>query len=562
MASEFVSPIFMVVVMALMSSWAISLTLLPAMCVPLLKVPEATTDDVYDTPLYEAYRRVLRACLHNRALTIAVAVALLVGAGSLFGSVRNEFFAPSDNPIFVAAIELPEGITEGAAAEAMTRLHAFIDHDLSPGTDGGGVVRYTTMLGDKLPRFVLSYKGPGQAVGTIALHLRTEHRAAVDSLVPKLQTFVETELIGARFDAGPLTMGPGGGADIAIKVTSEDETALWAGVDAIATKLRQTDGVSNVRDNWGVPVKKLDVGVDPVRVQLAGLSNQQVATSLLTSLSGVEATELRVGDDAFPILVRSTAHGALDLSALRNLTVFGQGHSVSLQQVADVDVVLDFPQIHREARVKTVEVSADVAYGVRAGDVMGGIVEWGTSLQDVVLDTSGEAAASSEANDKLMSNAPLAFLVILMLLVVQFNSFRRVLINIGVLPFAIIGVVSALLLFDAAFGFLALLAMISLFGILLNNGIVLIDRIDSETARGLPAAEAVVEASVQRVRPILMTTITTVAGLIPLYLGGGSAFEGLAVTLIGGLTGGTVLTLVLVPVAYALLFRIPTPARA
>ncbi|MEM6929275.1 MAG: efflux RND transporter permease subunit, partial [Myxococcota bacterium] len=174
----------------------------------------------------------------------------------------------------------------------------------------------------------------------------------------------------------------------------------------------------------------------------------------------------------------------------------------------------------------------------------------------VSVDGAGEQEASSDATERLLANVPIAALAIIMLLVMQFNSIRRTTVNLVVLPFSFIGVVLGLLLLGAKFGFIAVLAVVSLFGIVLNNGIVLIDRIDFEIAEGRAPFDALIEASVRRARPILLTTLTTTAGLVPLYLGGGALFEGMAVTLMGGLTIGTVLTLVLVPVLYALFFGI------
>ncbi|MCB9760928.1 MAG: efflux RND transporter permease subunit [Alphaproteobacteria bacterium] len=561
-ASEFVEPIFMVVTFALMASWAIALTILPALCVPFLKVDVEASQDVYDTPLYDRYRSVLRAALRRRFVTIALAVALLVGAGALFGFVDDEFFAPSDNPMFTAGITLPDSVSEERAAQAVAALHEHIERDLMVTEDRPeGVVSWGTMQGDALPRFVLSYFGPSKATGSIALLVRASSREAVDWLTEDIVRWVEGNLIGARAEAGPLQLGPDSGPPVAIKVAAADEVRLMAAVEALKGKLREIPGARNVRDDWGSPVKKLDVAADPIRLRLAGLTNQHVATSLLTALSGVEISELREGDDRTPIVLRSAGTRDLDLSGLRNLTVFGSSSSTSLQQVADVDMVLDYGRIRRLDRTRTVEIACDVAPGVLARDVQGALLDWAdTQDLDAKVTEGGKQAASEDANQSLLSVAPLAALIIAMLLILQFNSFRRMVINLSVLPFAVVGVVPALLLLDAPFGFVALLAMISLFGILLNNGIVLIDRIDTEIAEGRAPPDALVEASVARVRPILLTTITTTAGLIPLYLGGGSTFEGMAVTLIGGLTGGTVLTLVLVPVAYSIAFNVERPS--
>ncbi|MEN0060693.1 MAG: efflux RND transporter permease subunit [Myxococcota bacterium] len=557
-ASEFVGPIFLVVTMALMSSWFIAMTLLPMLLATFLATPEKSNDDVYDRPIYDWWRGVLRTALGNRFGVLAVAVLLLVGALSLFGQVDSEFFAPSDNPTFTVDVTLPESITQAEAEAALRTLDTFLDEELRATDDRpDGLVDYGAMLGQGLPRFVLGYSAPTSATGTIAVVANTTDREQVDLLSERIIRFVESTLVDARVEAGPLTSGPGGGADIGFTFASRDTDALFEAVEATEGRLRGITGVRNVRNDWGKRSKKLDVRVDPVRLRLATLSHQDVAQSLLTALDGVKASELREGDERTDIRVRSNPESSLDLAAMRNLTVFGSNGSAALQQVADVGITYDFPQIKRENRVRTVEVSADVAPGINRTDVQNDVQAW---LDDqgfeVAIDGAGEQEASSDATSRLLANVPIAALAIVMLLVMQFNSIRRTTINLVVLPFSMIGVVLALLLFGASFGFIAVLAVVSLFGIVLNNGIVLIDRIDLEIAEGRPPAVALIEASVRRARPILLTTLTTTAGLVPLYLGGGSMFEGMAVTLMGGLTVGTVLTLLLVPVLYALFFRI------
>ena len=556
-ASEFVGPIFLVVTMALMSSWLVAVTLLPMLLVTFLQVPEKSDEDVYDQPIYDWWRGVLRVALANRLGTILAAVGLFALAIGLFGQVDSEFFAPSDNPSLAVSIEVPESVTQAEAEDALRTLDDWLEEQED-------VVSYGAMLGSGLPRFVLGYNGPDKATGNIAVLATTTDRPAVDSVAERVIAWGEANLVDARVDAGPLSAGPGGGADVGFTLAHPDTATLMAASEAVQDQLRSIAGVRNVRDNWGRRIKKLSVDVDPVRLQLAGLTHQNVASSLLTSLTGLEASELREGDETTPIMLRSNPESSLDLTALRNLTVFGQGSNVALQQVADVEISYDFPQIRRVDRVRTVEVSADVAPGVDRGDVQNTVAAWlETAGLGVGIDTAGEQAASSDATERLLSNAPVAGLVILLLLIIQFNSFRRMMVNVLVLPFSLVGVVAGLLLFNASFGFIAVLALVSLFGIVLNNGIVLIDRIDTEIAEGRAPFDALIEASVRRARPILLTTLTTTAGLIPLYLGGGAMFEGMSVTLMGGLVGGTALTLLLVPVLYAVFFRIKpeTPAQ-
>jgi len=557
-ASEFVGPIFKVVTIALLASWILATTTLPMVCVLFLRRDPDAQEETYDGRWYELYRRGIRQALGHRWMSLAVSV-LALGVGLWgFGFVRVAFFPPSEKPAFTVEVELPAGVDEDEALHTLRELQHFVDTELAASEGAGGVVHHASMQGSGLPRFSLSYSGPDETPGSLSMLLHTTDRAGVEGWAETLERWVERELPGATVGAAPLVLGPGGAAPIAVQLSSTDEEALLDAVRRTQEWLREQPGVRNVADDWGPRTKRLSVDVDASRARLAGVTNQDVAVSLLTALSGMEATELREGDEAVPIELIAQGTDELDLVGLRNLTVFGQSSSVALQQVADVDVLWDFGLIKREARRRVIEVSAHPVAGVEASDVQNALLDW-VGDQDfgpVAPEAAGELANSAEANANLLSTLPFVAMIIALLLMFQFNDVRKTFINLAVLPFSLIGVTVGLLLFDSYFGFITLLAIISLFGIVLNNGNVLLDRIGIELDAGRPADEAIVEASVRRLRPILLTTATTVTGLIPLYLGGGPMFEPLAVTLMVGLVFGTVLTLGLVPVMYAVLFRV------
>ncbi|MFT7520705.1 MAG: multidrug efflux pump, partial [Kiritimatiellia bacterium] len=238
-ASEFVAPIFMVVVMALMSSWLIALTLMPALTVGWLKVPPVPDVDPYDTRFYNQYRRVVRAAIRYRYAVAGAAIALLIGAGFLFGQVRNEFFAPSDSPVFTVSITTPESTTDADAEQMRRDLHNFIEEELAVTEDRPrGVVGYSTILGSGLPRFTLSYSAPEKAPGTMAMYVRTSHREDVEPFLKTLTRWTEERILGARIEGGPLVMGPGGGAAVGISVSASDDKELWTAVDAVTEDLR------------------------------------------------------------------------------------------------------------------------------------------------------------------------------------------------------------------------------------------------------------------------------------------------------------------------------------
>jgi multidrug efflux pump subunit AcrB len=285
---------------------------------------------------------------------------------------------------------------------------------------------------------------------------------------------------------------------------------------------------------------------------------------LQTVLSGFETTQYREDDKVIPVVMRSVAADREDLGKVESLNIYAQatGQSVPLKQVADLKVVWEPSKILRRNRQKTVTVSAELAPGVTAAQVNAPLVPW---LEDqsagwplgYLFEIGGEAETSIESQQSIGAKLPIALFIIVILLVGQFNSVRKSLIIMLTIPLGLIGVVIGLLVTGSYFGFMTLLGVIALAGIVINNAIVLLDRIRIEIdVNGLEPSRAVVEAAQRRLRPILLTTMTTVGGLVPLWLGGGVMFEPMAIAILFGLLFATVLTLGVVPVLYSLFFRV------
>ncbi len=335
-------------------------------------------------------------------------------------------------------------------------------------------------------------------------------------------------------------------------------------VDEVKAELGRIPGTKNIRDDWGLRTKKLVVNVDQPRAQRAGLSNLDVALSLQTVLTGYETTQYREDDKVIPVLLRSVAAERSDIGKLESHNIFSQstGQSVPLKQVADIEVVWQPSVIFRRDRLKTVTVSADVDPGVSPVEASFAVDDWlqGESEGWPVgyrYELGGDMENSQKANESIAAKLPIAGFIIVILLVGQFNSIRRPVIIMATIPLAMIGVTVGLLGLESYFGFMTLLGIISLAGIVINNAIVLIDRIKIEIEdNDLAPPRAVIEAAQRRLRPILLTTATTVGGLIPLYLGGGPMWEPMAIAIIFGLVFSTMLTLGIVPILYSLLFRV------
>ncbi|MCP3995895.1 MAG: efflux RND transporter permease subunit, partial [bacterium] len=303
---------------------------------------------------------------------------------------------------------------------------------------------------------------------------------------------------------------------------------------------------------------------DGPRARRAGVPNQDGATSLQTFLEGLDTTEYREDDQLIPVTLRSVAAERHDVDKLETLNIYAQstGSSVPLKQVADVEVAWEPAQVKRRNRLRTVAVECAVEPGTTAAEVDAVLIPWleeeaKTWAPGYSFEIGGENESSGEANASIGAKLPVAGLIIVMLLVAQFNSFRRPLIILITIPLGVIGVVIGLLVARSYFGFMTLLGIISLAGIVINNAIVLLDRIRIEIeVGGLEPQQAILESAQKRLRPILLTTCTTIGGMIPLWLGGGAMWEPMAISIIFGLAFATMLTLGVVPILYSLFFRV------
>lgn len=361
-----------------------------------------------------------------------------------------------------------------------------------------------------------------------------------------------------------LQIGTPFAAPVEVRLSGRDQEALFDVVDSVKARLRATRGARDVVDDWGPRSKKLVIDVDQPRARRAGVTNRDVAISLQAALSGFETTQYQEAGTRIPVLLRSSDAGVADPSMLDSLTVHAQatGRAVPLVQVADPELVWEPSTIRRRNRVRTVTVASDVDPGVTPSEVVAQLRPWLDAEQarwppGSHYEFGGEEERSVAANRSVVANLPVAALVIALLLVGQFNSIRRAVIILLTIPLGLIGVVGGLLVAQSYFGFMTLLGIVGLAGIVINNAIVIIDRIGTEIGQyGLDPRRAIVGATQRRCRPIVLTMVTTVAGLIPLWIGGGPLWEPMAVSIIFGLLFATVLTLGVVPILYSVFFGV------
>jgi multidrug efflux pump subunit AcrB len=356
----------------------------------------------------------------------------------------------------------------------------------------------------------------------------------------------------------------GGGVPVEIKVSGNSPEILTQIAETIKVKLTDTKGSKNVTDDWGPKIKKFVIDVEQNNALLAGVTNRDIAMSLKTVLSGIKTGEFREDDKSIPIMMRSDESQQQTFETIETLNLFSQstGKSVPFLQVASIHPEWQYAKIKRKDLMRSINVSCQLREDGNASEIFGEITPWLDQQQKIwpkgyVYELGGEDKNSSENMGAVITYLPLSAFIIFMLLIIQFNSFRKMAIILSTIPLGIIGVVIGLIVFQSYFGFMAFLGMISLAGIVINNAIVLLDRINIElTKYNRSQQDAVIMACLQRFRPILLTTFTTTFGLIPLYLGGGIMWEPMAVAIMVGLLFATLITLVFIPSVYSLLFKV------
>jgi multidrug efflux pump subunit AcrB len=562
---EYTAPLFKVVTITLLSSWVLALTMTPLLCVTFLRVTAEPEASSYNSRFYRLYRRFLLGILRQPVITLGVTGLILMAALLGMNRLPVVFFPTSDKAIFTAELELPIGTSVERSEEMVTEIERFIADELAVSESRPeGVTNWAAFIGQGAPRFQLAYGPEPPSSNYSFLLLNTTSRETLADLIPRLEAFCLERFPDLEATIEPLALGAPVDAPVQVRISGQDTDRLFQRVDDVKAHLSGIAGTKSTNDNWGARTKKIFVRIDPERARLSGVSNQDIAISLQTAMSGIETTEFREEDEVIPVLLRSVAADRQDVGKLESLNVYSQttGRSVPLKQVADIEVQWEPSVIRRRNRLRTVTVDSQVLPGVTATDVTTELVpwldeqsmEWGVGYY---YELGGEAETSGKANQSIVDKLPVAGLIIVLLLVGQFNSIRRPLIILLTIPLALIGVTIGLTITNQYIGFMPFLGIISLAGIVINNAIVLLDRIQLEIEEnGHEPPRAVIEAAQRRLRPILLTTATTVGGLLPLWFGGGPLWEAMAIAIIFGLLFATVLTLGVVPVLYSLFFGV------
>lgn len=553
---EYVGALAQVLFLALIASWFLSIAITPTLCFWLLDgdLKRDEGADVYDSAPYRFYRQVLSFILAQRLLFIAAMVGLLMVAIYGMGFVTSRLMPPSDRAQFVVHIELPTGADVNETIRVTDGFLAWLsDKEINP-----NVVQHAAYIADGGPRFFLAMSPVDPVPHKAFVLIDVTDLGFVEPMMAKSSAYFRDEVPEAQGQPETLFFGATPPGTVDIQITGPEVAQLYLLGNKVEEAFRSVPGSANIRTNWGSPVVKVLVQIDQERARRAGVSSEDVANSLASYFDGLPVTDFRDGDTVIPIKMRAAEDQRDELDKLRSITVYSSASNVAvpLIQIADIDGVLEPFEIHRFNQERGLKASA-ILPGRQASEFYAALQPALEAIElprGYAIEVQGELKDSGEATGALFAYLPHCAAGILVLLVWQFNSFRRPAVILLTIPLIMIGAASGLLLTGAFLDFNAMLGLLSLGGIIINNGIVMIERVDLERAEGKSVEEAVVASALVRARPIIMTTLTTILGLMPLMLFGGELWFAMTIVIMFGLAAGTVLTLGVVPVLYSLFF--------
>lgn len=560
---EYTRSIFQVVGIALIVSWIAAVVFVPYLGDKLLpdlarlKAAKhgsaAGEHDPYATPMYQRIRAVITWCVSHRTIVIAVTVLLFASSIFTFRFVPKQFFADSNRLELLLDIKLAEGASLKATQAQVESIENLLK-------ERSGIENYVAYIGSGSPRFYLPLDQQLPAASFAQFVMITDGLQEREEVRNWLIETMQEQFPELRARITRLENGPPVGYPVQFRVTGEHISEVRKLARQVAAVVRENTHVSNVHLDWEEPSKVVRLQIDQDRARAMGVSTASVSDFLRGALSGASVGQFREGNELIEILQRGTFEDREDLAGLGNLAIpTDTGTSVSLSQVANLEYGFEEGVIWHRNRLPTVTVRADI-YGKRQPvDVMQDILP---HLQDVrdalpdgyLLEVGGTVEDSGRGQRSVAAGVPLFLLVVLTLLMIQLRSFSRSVLVFLTAPLGLIGVTFFLLLFNQPFGFVAMLGTIALSGMIMRNSVILVDQIETDIAIGHTPWQAVIDATVRRFRPIILTALAAVLAMIPLSR---SVFFGpMAVAIMGGLTVATVLTLLFLPALYAAWFRV------
>ncbi|MEL7461289.1 MAG: efflux RND transporter permease subunit [Pseudomonadota bacterium] len=546
---EFMFSLFAVIGISLLLSWVLAITVTPLLGHYIFKQGDAGDDDAYGGLIFRAYAGLLRGALRVRWLVLVLLIAVTAACYVGFGQVRQQFFPNSNTPLFLTHLTFRQGTPIAETAEKMALLEAFLQ-------DREDVASVASFTGEGATRFLLTYgaEPPNPAYGHLIV--RTPTLDVIPALQADLEAFAAEAIPQGEFRTERMVFGPGGGSPIEVRFSGSDPEVLRDLSDlAIAALADASPDILNPRIDWREQELVLKPVYNTDRAQAAGVSRDDVAQLMRFATDGERTGSFRDGDRSLPIILRQAP--ASDIGILDQVIVAQDGQTLlQLEQVVDgFEFGVENTLLKRRDRLPTITVGASIPPERTAAEVHSQVraaVEAIALPAGYRMEWGGEFENSANANASLGAQLPVTILIMVLISVLLFNALRQPLIIWLLVPMSVNGVVFGLLGTGLPFTFTALLGLLSLSGMLIKNGIVLVEEIDLVKAEGGPLREAIVAASTSRLRPVLLAAATTILGMIPLL--GDAFFVSMAVTIMGGLAFASILTLLAAPLLYDVFF--------
>jgi multidrug efflux pump subunit AcrB len=556
-AGEYTSNMFWIVGIALIASWVVAVAFTPYLGVKLLpdiKKVEGGHAAIYNTPNYNRFRRLLTAVIARKWLVAGTVVTLFFVAVPGMGLVKKQFFPTSDRPEVMIEVQMPYGTSIEQTSTTAAKVEAWLQKQ-----DEAKIV--TAYIGQGAPRFFLAMAPELPDPSFAKIVVLTDSQQARETLKFRLRAAVAEGLAPeARVRATQIVFGPYSPFPVAYRVMGPDPAKLRDIAEQVRSVLQDSPMMRTVNTDWGPLTPTLHFSLDQDRLQAVGLTSNAVAQQLQFLLSGVPITAVREDIRSVQVVGRAAGKIRLDPAQIKGFTLVGaSGQRIPLSQIGEVDVRMEDPILRRRDRTPTITVRGDIAEGLQPPDVSSAILK---QLQPIIetlpsgyrIEQAGAIEESGKAGKAILPLLPIMIAMTLLIIIVQVRSIAAMIMVFLTSPLGLIGVVPTLLIFNQPFGINALVGLIALSGILMRNTLILIGQIHHNTLEGLDPFHAVVEATVQRARPVLLTAMAAILAFIPLTH---SVFWGtLAYTLIGGTFVGTIMTLVFLPAMYSIWFKI------
>jgi multidrug efflux pump subunit AcrB len=562
-AGEYTSNMFWIVGIALIASWIVAVAFTPYLGVKLL--PDIAKRDggheaIYNTPRYNRFRELLRLVIRRKWLVAGSVVGAFFIAALGMGLVKKQFFPTSDRPEVLVEVQMPYGTSIEQTSATTAKVEAWLSKQPQAKT-------VTAYIGQGAPRFFLAMSPELPDPSFAKIVILTDDEAAREALKHRLRQVVAEGLAPeARVRVTQIVFGPPSPFPVAFRVMGADPEKLRDIAAQVRAVMQASPLMRTTNTDWGERVPTLRFSLDQDRIQSIGLTSSDVARQLQFLLNGIPITDVREDIRSVQVVARSAGNARLDPSRIADFTLVGTaGQRIPLSQIGTVGIRMEDPILRRRDRTPTMTVRGDIAEGLQPPDVSTAVLK---DLQPIIaklpagyrIEEGGSIEESGKANRALVPLFPIMIALTLITIIFQVRSISVMMMVFATAPLGLIGVVPTLLLFQQPFGINALVGLVALSGILMRNTLILIGQIRANEKDGMMPFDAVVEATVQRSRPVVLTALAAMLAFIPLTY---SVFWGtLAYTLIGGTFGGTVLTLVFLPALYAIWFKIQPAAQS